>query len=100
MESWLGKQTTEENSVRYLQGQPRCRRAASLQQPSVISVLQTSWTSLVDPIGTPDVAACSSTLTGLGLKVSPDTLDDGLPDWVSSGIQRYGIMDKAHDLVM
>jgi len=30
----------------------------------------------------------------------PASLDNGLADWASSGIQRYGIMDKAHDLVM
>jgi hypothetical protein len=27
-------------------------------------------------------------------------LDNGLLDWTSSGIKRYGIMDKAHDLIM
>jgi hypothetical protein len=35
-----------------------------------------------------------------GIGRYPASLDDGLPDWTSSGIQRYGIMDKAHDLVM
>ena len=35
-----------------------------------------------------------------GIGRYPASLDDGLPDWTSSGIQRYGIMYKAHDLVM
>ena len=30
----------------------------------------------------------------------PASLDNGLADWMSSGIQRYGTMDKAQDLVM
>ncbi|TBU52857.1 hypothetical protein BD310DRAFT_888780 [Dichomitus squalens] len=30
----------------------------------------------------------------------PASLDDGLPDWVTSSIQRHGIMDKAHDVAM
>jgi hypothetical protein len=35
-----------------------------------------------------------------GIGRYPASLDDGLLDWTSSGIQRYGIMYKAHDLVM
>jgi len=35
-----------------------------------------------------------------GIGRYPAVLDDGLPDWESSGVERYGIMDKAHDLVM
>ncbi|KAI0293613.1 hypothetical protein BC826DRAFT_910499 [Russula brevipes] len=35
-----------------------------------------------------------------GIGRYPASLDDSLPDWVSSGVQRCGIMDKAHDLVM
>ena len=35
-----------------------------------------------------------------GIGRYPASLDNGLADWTSSGIQRYGIMDKAHDLVM
>jgi len=35
-----------------------------------------------------------------GIGRYPAALDDGLVDWLSSGIQRYGIMDKVHDLVM
>lgn len=35
-----------------------------------------------------------------GIGRYPTSLEDGLPDWVSSGIRRYGIMDKAHDLAM
>ncbi|EJF58043.1 hypothetical protein DICSQDRAFT_139665 [Dichomitus squalens LYAD-421 SS1] len=30
----------------------------------------------------------------------PASLDEGLPDWGTSGIQRHGIMDKAHDNAM
>jgi len=30
----------------------------------------------------------------------PAALDDGLVDWESSGIKRYGVMEKACDLVM
>lgn len=41
---------------------------------SVISVHRTSWSSLADQARTPDVAVCSSTLTGLGLMVSGDPL--------------------------
>lgn len=35
-----------------------------------------------------------------GIGRYPASLDDGLLDWTSSSIQRYGIMNKAHDLVM
>jgi len=35
-----------------------------------------------------------------GIGRYPSALDDGLVDWESSGIERYGMMDKAHDLVM
>ncbi|EJF57295.1 hypothetical protein DICSQDRAFT_174058 [Dichomitus squalens LYAD-421 SS1] len=30
----------------------------------------------------------------------PASLDEGLPDWATSSIQRDGIMDKAHDVAM
>ena len=30
----------------------------------------------------------------------PASLDDGLQDWVSSGVQRYGTVSMAHDLIM
>ena len=35
-----------------------------------------------------------------GIGRYPASLDDGLNDWESSGVQRYGTVDKAHDLVM
>ncbi len=35
-----------------------------------------------------------------GIGRYPASLDNGLPDWASSDIQRDGIMDKAHDLAM
>jgi hypothetical protein len=35
-----------------------------------------------------------------GISRYPASLDGGLPDWESSGIQRYGIMDKDDDLAM
>ena len=35
-----------------------------------------------------------------GIGRYPASLNDGLPDWAPSSIQRYGIMDKAHDLLM
>jgi hypothetical protein len=35
-----------------------------------------------------------------GIGRFPASLDNGLLDWTSSGIKRYGIMDKAHDLIM
>jgi tRNA A-37 threonylcarbamoyl transferase component Bud32 len=34
-----------------------------------------------------------------GIGRYPDSLDDGLVDW-ASGIKRYAIMDKAHDIAM
>ncbi len=35
-----------------------------------------------------------------GIRRYPASSENGLPDWVLSGIQRYGIMDEARDLVM
>ncbi len=35
-----------------------------------------------------------------GIGRYPASLDDGLDDWEFSGVQRYGTVDKAHDLVM
>lgn len=35
-----------------------------------------------------------------GIGRYPASLDDNLEDFMSSGIERYGIMNKAHDLVM
>src|SRR5258707_10887722 len=35
-----------------------------------------------------------------GIGRYPASLDDGLQDWESSGIRRYGIVSMVHDLVM
>jgi hypothetical protein len=35
-----------------------------------------------------------------GIGRYPASLNDSLPDWVSTSIFRYGIMDKTHDVVM
>jgi hypothetical protein len=61
---------------------------------------------MVVPSGSGSDARCRGMLIDFdwvgahGIGRYPASLDDGLLDWWSSGIQRYGIMDKAHDLKM
>ena len=60
---------------------------------------------MVVPNGSGSDARCRDVLMDFdwvgthGIGRYPASLDTGLVDWVS-GIKRYGIMDKAHDIAM
>lgn len=61
---------------------------------------------MVVPSGSDSDARCRGILIDYewvgvhGITRYPASLNDLLKDWESSGITRYGVMDKAHDIVM
>jgi hypothetical protein len=70
----------------------------------VLGDLRTSkFMAVPDPAWAPDVAVYLSTFDWVGahgIGRYPASLDNGLLDWESSGVQRCGIMDKVYDPLM